>query len=320
MSNDSQRWIVTEAEAGRTLAELVRVRLGVPWSQAKRHVSSGKVLVDDAVRTDVGERLRAGQAVALRMHAPRPRDAGAQVRIVYEDTHVVVIDKPSGVSSVPYEDRETGTAMDLLREAWRRKQRESGRVPLHVVHRIDKATSGLLAFAKTKRGELGLAAQLRQHSMERSYLCVAHGRVSPGRIESRLVRDRGDGLRGSTHHPDQGKRAVTHVEVLELLGQRASLCRVRLETGKTHQIRIHLSERGHPLVGETVYVRDFLGREQTPIPCPRLLLHAATLGFAHPITGQPVHLESPLPADFLVMVERLRAPAQPPDSAHAHRR
>jgi 23S rRNA pseudouridine1911/1915/1917 synthase len=174
-------------------------------------------------------------------------------------------------------------------------------VPLHVVHRIDRATSGLLAFAKTKRAELGLAAQLRAHTMERQYICVAHGVVAAGRIESMLLADRGDGIRGSTTHTGQGKRAITHVTVERAL-RGATLCAVRLETGKTHQIRIHLAECGHPLVGETVYIRDYAGKL---IDSPRLMLHAATLGFVHPITNEHVSLRSPLPPDFTAVVDRL---------------
>ena len=122
------------------------------------------------------------------MAAPRPRDPLREGELVFDDTHVVVIDKPSGISSVPYEERETGTAMDLVRGAWRRMGKPATSIPLHVVHRIDRATSGLLAFAKSKRAELGMAAQLRAHTMERMYICVAHGTVTPGRIESNLVR------------------------------------------------------------------------------------------------------------------------------------
>lgn len=310
VSEAANEWTTTSADAGTTLAAFVRQHLGSPWSRARQHVATGKVFVDGACSTDPGKRLAAGQTVALRMNAPRPRDPGQSVRIVYEDAHVVIIDKPAGVSSVPYEERESGTAMDLLREAWRRKYPDATRVPLHVVHRIDKATSGLLAFAKSKRAEIGLAAQLRRHSVERAYLCVAHGAVHPGRVESHLVRDRGDGLRGSARHAQQGKRAVTHVEVLEALAG-ASLCRVRLETGKTHQIRIHLAEQGHPLVGETVYIRDYLARDRVPIACARLLLHAATLGFEHPVTGQRVFAEAPLPAAFAQALERLRSGGSP---------
>jgi 23S rRNA pseudouridine1911/1915/1917 synthase len=178
-------------------------------------------------------------------------------------------------------------------------------VPLHVVHRIDRATSGLLMFAKTKRAELGLAAQLRTHAMERQYVCVAHGTVASRRIESYLVADRGDGLRGSSTRTEQGKRAVTHVVAREAL-RGATLCEVRLETGKTHQIRIHLAEAGHPLVGEEVYIRDYENAGRRVLPSPRLMLHAATLGFVHPVTGERIALAAPWPADFSAVVEQLR--------------
>ena len=291
--------------AGQTLAAFVKAHTGAPWSVAKRHVTSGKVFVDGACVTLIDHRLAAGQQVEVRINAPRPRDPMREGELVYDDTHVVVIDKPAGVNSVPYEERETGTAMDLIRGAWRRMGKPATSVPLHVVHRIDRATSGLLMFAKTKKAELGLAAQLRAHAMERQYICVAHGVVTSRRIESHLVADRGDGLRGSTTRIAQGKRAVTHVEAREAL-RGATLCAVRLETGKTHQIRIHLAESGHPLVGETVYIRDYTG---PVITSPRLMLHAATLGFVHPVTGERVSLSSPLPPDFTAVVDRLRLPA-----------
>jgi 23S rRNA pseudouridine1911/1915/1917 synthase len=288
-------------QPGQTIAAFLKTRAGVPWSVAKRHVTTGKVFVDGCAITEVDHRLTVGQRVELRMAAPKPRDPEREGELVYDDAHVVVIDKPAGVSSVPYEERETGTAMDLIRGAWRRMGKPATSVPLHVVHRIDRATSGLLAFAKSKRAELGLAAQLRAHTMERMYLCVAHGTVAAGTIESNLVVDRGDGIRGSTTDPNRGKRAITHVTVRQAL-RGATLCEVRLETGKTHQIRIHLAESGHPLVGEQVYIRDYRG---TPIASPRMLLHAATLGFLHPITGARVSLSSPLPPDFTAVVDRI---------------
>jgi 23S rRNA pseudouridine1911/1915/1917 synthase len=291
----------TVEQPGQTIAAFVKDKAGVAWSVAKRHVTTGKVFVDGERVTAVDHRLAPGQRVELRMAAPRPRDPEREGVLVYDDAHVVVIDKPAGVSSVPYEDRETGTAMDLIRGAWRRMGKPATSVPLHVVHRIDRATSGLLAFAKTKRAELGLAAQLRAHTMERTYICVAHGVVTAGRIESNLVPDRGDGLRGSTSHAGQGKRAITHVSVREAL-RGATLCEVRLETGKTHQIRIHLAESGHPLVGEEVYIRDY---PHKLIDSPRMMLHAATLGFEHPVTREHVSLTSALPPDFTSVVERL---------------
>jgi 23S rRNA pseudouridine1911/1915/1917 synthase len=297
---------VTREEEGLTVSAVLRRHVtDLPWARAKRLCETGKVKLDGERVTDAAVRVSAGQEVKLDEAAPAPMP-DLRVEIVFEDAHVVVIDKPTGVSSVPYEKREGGTAMDLLREAWKRKTgRSASSVPLHVVHRIDKETSGLLAFAKTKLAERKLQELFRAHDVDRTYLCIAHGAVEDRRIESRLVEDRGDGLRGSTRHPKQGKRAVTHVKVIERLPQ-ATLCEVRLETGKTHQIRIHLAEDGHPLVGEKVYIRDFGARGGEPLPSPRLLLHAATLGFVHPITRTKVSLSSPLPPDFTRELERLR--------------
>ncbi|HVK77728.1 MAG TPA: RluA family pseudouridine synthase [Kofleriaceae bacterium] len=298
-------WTVPAAAAGATVATVVRDRAGEPWSVVKRWVASGKVWLDGAAITAIDHRVRGGETVEVRLAAPRPRDPMREATLVHDDAHVVVIDKPAGISSVPYDDRETGTAMDLIRAAWRRMGRRATETPLHVVHRIDKATSGLLMFAKSKRAELGLAAQLRDHSCERTYLCVAHGDVRAQTIESRLVADRGDGLRGSTRHPHVGKRAVTHVRVVERLDG-ATVCEVRLETGKTHQIRIHLAETGHPLVGEEVYGRDFAERGGALLRAPRLMLHAATLGFVHPITGERLRFASEVPGEMAGWIEARR--------------
>jgi 23S rRNA pseudouridine1911/1915/1917 synthase len=129
--------------------------------------------------------------------------------------------------------------------------------------------------------------------------------VRSSRIESRLIADRGDGLRGSTRRPHEGQQAVTHVDVIESLPT-ATVCRVRLETGRTHQIRIHLAEQGHPLVGETVYLRDHTRAGRALLPSHRLLLHAATLGFNHPVTGERLHFASEVPPSFEAELQRLR--------------
>jgi 23S rRNA pseudouridine1911/1915/1917 synthase len=298
-------WTAPVTAAGTTVAAAVRDASGEPWTVVKRWVATGKVAVDGEVITAIDHRLLGGERLEVRLAAPRPRDPQREATLVHDDAHVVVIDKPASISSVPYDDRETGTAMDLIRGAWRRMGLRATETPLHVVHRIDKATSGLLMFAKSKRAEVGLGAQLRDHSCERSYLCVAHGAVVPRRIESMLVADRGDGLRGSASHARQGKRAVTHVEVVERLRE-ATVCRVRLETGKTHQIRIHLAEQGHPLVGEEVYGRDYAASGRRLLPAPRLMLHAATLGFVHPITGERLRFASPVPPEMAAWIDAWR--------------
>jgi len=293
------------ATAGATLAAALRTQLpGKTWREVRRLCERGKVRVGGAVELDPARRLAGGETVEVRADAPTPAPPAPEgFRLVFEDGHLVIIEKPQGVTSVPYERKESGTALDLIRDAWRRLKRPATATPLYTVHRLDKDTSGLLCFAKTRLAERGLHRIFQQHLAEREYLALANGSVESGRIESRLVADRGDGLRGSTQRRTEGQRAVTHVEVIERL-RAATLCRVRLETGRTHQIRIHLSERGNPLVGETVYIRDL---QRPPLPAERLMLHAATLGFEHPVTRHPLTFRAEPPKDFLEVLERLRS-------------
>jgi 23S rRNA pseudouridine1911/1915/1917 synthase len=296
-------------DAGVTLAAALRRRLPQKsWSEVRALCTTGKISLDGERTLDPALRVRAGQEIDLRANARRPDTAPPGFRIVFDDAHLVMIEKPSGISSVPYERKETGTAMDLIRAAWRRAGKRATATPLYVVHRIDKDTSGLLCFAKTRLAEKALHEVFQRHTAKRFYLAVAEGEVAAARIESNLVADRGDGIRGSTRFPDQGQLAITYVEPLRRYrtasGQIvATLCRVRLETGRTHQIRIHLSERGHPLVGETVYVRDLLRAGRRPLPAPRLMLHAALLGLPHPVTGAPIELRAAPPEDFLTVLE-----------------
>ena len=207
------------------------------------------------------------------------------------------------MSSVPYERRERATLMDAVRGEWKRRGLPPAARVLHVVHRLDKDSSGILVYARTRASERALQMQFRKRQVSRVYLCLAHGRVESGSIESRLVRNRGDGLRGSAPRGrDEGKLAMTHVRVVRAF-ERASLCEVRLETGRTHQIRIHLAERGHPLVGERVYIRDFQAKGGRPIPSPRLMLHAASLAFDHPAEMRRISIQSGRTAEFLALVD-----------------
>jgi 23S rRNA pseudouridine1911/1915/1917 synthase len=307
-------------DAGVTLAAALRRRLvGESWSDVRALCTTGKVTVDDERALDPAGRMKAGQRIEIHPNAPKPHTVPAGFRIAFEDAHLVVIEKPSGITSVPYERKETGTALDLIRASWKRAGKRATVTPLYTVHRIDKDTSGLLAFAKTKLAERALHEVFQRHTAARAYLAVAEGDVTAARIESQLVADRGDGIRGSTRHPNpnQSQLAITYVEPLRHYARKstgpsgragsiiATLCRVRLETGRTHQIRIHLSERGHPLVGETVYIRDLLRDGRQPLPAPRLMLHAALLGFPHPVTGAPIRLEATPPEDFMKVIESL---------------
>jgi len=296
------------SDEGTTVAAALRLRLpGQSWSAVRKLCETGKVHVNGERVVDPATRLGAQAEIELNVAARRLRPNVPGFAIVHEDPHLIIIEKPAGVSSVPFHDKETNTAMDLIRADWRATGRHATRQPLYIVHRLDKETSGLLCFAKTRAAERGLHDIFQRHRASRFYLAVAEGEVTPGRIESSLVQDRGDGLRGSTRdtRDREAQHAVTHVEIIERL-RAATLCRVRLETGRTHQIRIHLSERGHPIVGDQVYCRDLLNAGRQPLPAERMLLHAAHLGFDHPIDGRRLDFEAAPPPAFLRAVESLR--------------
>lgn len=161
-------------------------------------------------------------------------------------------------------------------------------------------------FARSLAAKRQLKQQFRVHSVHRRYVALVNGALGSRTLRSRLVKDRGDGLRGSTSNPKLGQIAVTHVRPRETLAG-ATLVECRLETGRTHQIRIQLSEAGHPIVGERVYVRDYA---RPLIDAPRLMLHAAELGFLHPATGRPLRFSEALPADMQAVLERLRNKSQ----------
>jgi 23S rRNA pseudouridine1911/1915/1917 synthase len=299
--------VLDDADEGTTLAAALRRRMpGRSWNDVRRLAETGKVRVNGEVVVDPAVRVSAGARVAILMTAPRPREEVVGFRVAFEDGHLIVIEKPTGVTSVPYERKDSGTALDLIRTHWRHAGKRATATPLYTVHRIDKDTSGLLCFAKTRLAERALHEVFQHHTARREYIAVAHGQVESRRIESSLVADRGDGIRGSTRRRDQvgAQRAVTHVTAVRQL-RAATLIRVRLETGRTHQIRVHLSEAGHPLVGETVYIRDLLRAGREPLPSPRLMLHAATLGLPHPVTGEPLDLVAAPPLDFIETLEAL---------------
>ena len=308
-----------------TVAAILRSQLGLTWTQARVLCERGKVFWNETPLLQPATRLSAGHVVTLRMDAKvpvAPEAKQASEGIIFEDSQVVVINKPEGMSSVPYERDDPGTAMDWIRQAWRAEGRKASEVPLHIVHRIDKDTSGLLLFAKTKMAERALQTLWRNHDIDRRYLCVVHGHLTDRTLQSYFVEDRGDGLRGSLRRDqlengERGKRAITHVKALEHFGDLATLCSVKIETGKTHQIRIHLSEARHPIVGETVYIRDYIRHGNVPLVSPRLLLHAELLGFVHPATGEKVMLERSPPPDFMRVMEALRRRGQNPQGEAA---
>ncbi|HZY84639.1 MAG TPA: RluA family pseudouridine synthase [Gemmataceae bacterium] len=308
---------VPAAEEGATLAAALRARLpGQSWGQVRRLVETRRARVNGELCLDPARRVHEGETVELLARpAPRPHQP-EMIAVRHLDEHVVVVEKPSGMSTVrhPVERAWTErrkalspTLEDVVPAIIARAEGRASKGPrLRVVQRLDKETSGLVVLARTVPAERGLGKQFHAHTVIRRYLAVVPGLVPPQRIATRLVRDRGDGRRGSTDVADAGKEAVTFVDVVERLpGYTLLAC--RLETGRTHQIRIHLAELGHPVCGDKVYVHRPDG---TVYPdrsvAPRLALHAAELGFVHPLTRASMHWTMPLPADLETFLERLR--------------
>jgi 23S rRNA pseudouridine1911/1915/1917 synthase len=300
-------FIVPPQLDGRPLDGVLRTLGGLSWSKARKQISTGKVTVRGVVAEKPEQIVAAGDTIEVRSNAPRRRPGPYLSRsaIAYVDAQVVVVRKPAGVSTVPYEAGERGTLDQLVAELLHREQPKKRPGPpgaLGVVQRLDKETSGLIVFARTWSAKKALAHQLRMHTMHRRYLAIAHGSVVKQTCRSHIVKDRGDRLRGVARRGETGQLAITHVEPVErLVG--ATLVACGLETGRTHQIRIHLAEAGHPVVGERVYVRDYAG---PLLNAPRIMLHATELGFAHPITGETLRFEEPPPPDFDEVLASLR--------------
>lgn len=324
---DFRNYHVTEQMAGGKLMSALRQwRPDESWSQVKRAIHNRHVQVNGNLCTDETRPLKAGDVVKV-WKEPRSGPARADdVRIQYLDAHLLVVEKPAGVTTLrhseerhwPERRRQFQPTLDeLIRQILTRKMRSQGRASrgrrpeppsIRPVHRLDRDTSGLMVFARTAEAERRLVQMFRKHDLRRVYLAIVHGRAEAQTIESHLVRDRGDGLRGSTADPGEGQRAVTHVRPLEYL-EGYTLVECILQTGRTHQIRIHLSEAGHMVCGEKVYVRRLHGKPvKDRSGAPRQALHAAELGFVHPVTGRQMDFEMPLPDDLRRLLDQLRHP------------
>lgn len=324
--SEAQLFRVLPRLVDQTIAAALREWLpGQSWSDVRRLLQNRRITVNGNLCVDAGRRLTLRDVVKL---LPQPAPAPPSendVRVRYLDEHLIVVEKPSGVTTTRHQEERDWperrkqlqpTLDEMLPQVIARMERGRRRgkgvpPPVRPVHRLDRETSGLLVFARTATAERGLGQQFREHTTHRRYLAIVEGRVESQTIESQLVRDRGDGRRGSTREPGIGKHAVTHVTTLEYLGD-YTLVECRLETGRTHQIRIHLSEKGHPVCGEKVYRQTSL-RESRPDGrrAPRLALHATELGFHHPITGEYLRFEMPLPADLKQYLDRLRSGCPP---------
>jgi len=288
---------IGDEDAGRRLDQVLAARVpGLSRRQARVLLDIGGVFVDGRRVKVAGRPARAGEEVAAVMggalaraskkpgRAAREADASRlpPYAIVFEDGDLVVVDKPAGLLTAPTPESDRNNLADLL-------SRRPGQGPVEVVHRIDLETSGLLVFAKTAFANRALATRFREHDLERSYLAVVAG-AFPERLR-RIDR------------PVGGRSAVTHVEVRERFGSAATLLACRLETGRTHQIRLHVTAEGHPVLGDPRYGSPTPG---LPRP-PRMALHATLLAFPHPGDNRPLRFESPWPPDLATWTTELRA-------------
>ncbi len=273
------RFAVADDEAGLRLDQVLPRHVeGLSRRKARAVIDTGGVFVDRARVKIAGRPVRAGQTIEVSIGGALDRQAGPEPRIVHEDADVIVVDKPAGLVTAPTPESDRGDLLDVL-------TRRYGEV--YLVHRLDLPTSGLLVFARTRDANKRLGDAFKAHDVDREYRAVAVGAVAAQTID----------------RPIDGRRAVTHVEAVEALAG-ATLLAVRLETGRGHQIRIHLAGIGHPVAGD----REHGGAAERALSprAPRLALHARVLGFTHPATGERVRFESELPAELSAWIDRLR--------------
>lgn len=324
----SQQDIPVSSElAGLTLAAVLKRTLGdQSWTQVRQLITSRKVLVNQTLCLDEARRLTLGERITLLGQSRPPLPQRSSLSVLFVDEHLVVVDKPAGLlaerrweeRSWPQQRKDRQPTLDellapIVRTRWRTlfpNRPAADRVPAILpVHRLDRETSGLMLYALSTEGQTRLIQQFARHAVQRKYLAVVCGHPKARTIHSWIVRDRGDGLRGSLpagQSDPEAQEAITHIQPVERLGA-YSLIQCSLETGRTHQIRIHLSEIGHTLCGEKLYTHA-LGQPpcQDDSLAPRHALHSCEMHLEHPITGKPLHFASPLPPDLARWVDDLR--------------
>jgi len=307
-----ERVTVEDAEAGERLDRVLAARLAAYSRTRLKHlVESGQVMLEGATITDPSLRVKPGQSFTVAIPPPvddRPTPQAMALAIVYEDEQVLVLDKPAGLVVHPAPGNLDRTLVNALLAHCGDSLAGIGGVKRPgIVHRIDKDTSGLMVVAKTDRAQQKLSADFAAHRLTRSYLAVVRGVPSPrnGAIATRIGRSRANRKKMAVV-ASGGKEAVTHYRVLRALGLRAALVECRLATGRTHQIRVHLTSIGHPLIGDQTYGRGRgAGLPEVARAFPRQALHANVIGFNHPLSGEYLEFSSPLPADMTELIATL---------------
>lgn len=287
------------------LDKLVAERFGLSRRAAQEAVRNGRIDVAGQRCDEPGREFAPDIPLDYQPSRPKLRRVKGRLEVLYEDPHLVIVNKPAGLLTLPTAAGERDSLVD--RASRYLALRHGGRPYVGVVHRLDKETSGALVLARSRQAQRALQALFKAHDIERQYLAVVEGAVvrAAGTIRLALVTDQSDLRRKVARQVGQGRPAVTHYRVLERFGSVATLLACWLETGRTHQIRIHLTEIGHPVVGDRVYRPR--ARPRSKVHCERQALHAQVLGFEHPLTGRPVHVEAFPPADFAGLLDDLRS-------------
>jgi 23S rRNA pseudouridine1911/1915/1917 synthase len=311
--------------AGQRLDVVLTAQLGdVSRSRVQMLIDQGEVRVDGATAKP-RLKLRGGERIEV-LGDPHPAPLKAEAEaipldVVYEDADLAVVNKPAGMmvhagSGQTDDARSRGTLVNALLHRFRQLSTTGGELRPGIVHRLDKATSGLIVIAKNDRAHAALGAMFAGRKVQKTYIALVHGHVvrSRGTINAAIARDPVRRTRMATN--ESGRAAVSHYEVVERpvtpFGK-FTLVRVRIETGRTHQIRVHMASIGHPVVGDTLYggtgqlTRAGTKGKSEPerIRLGRNFLHAFRLEFAHPLNGKPLELEAPLPGEFVDLLRRL---------------
>ncbi|MCX7796216.1 MAG: RluA family pseudouridine synthase [bacterium] len=262
-------------------------------------IESGKVSVDGKIITKPSFKVKTDSVIKVEeidIHKDMLQPYDISVNIVYEDESIIVVDKPAGLVVHPAPSVKTPTLVNAL--IGKTNLALVNSVRPGVVHRLDKDTSGLMVLAKTFQSYNNLVKQIQDGKVIKEYIAVVHGKLKSGTIRAPIGRSPSD--RTKMKVLPAGRMAVTHYEVIEIIGE-YSILRVRIETGRTHQIRVHLAYIGHPIVGDTIY-----GIEEKEKLIYRQALHSSRLSFLHPITQERLEFSSPLPKDIEDLIEKLR--------------
>ena len=303
--------ITATARLDKALAEAT----GLSRARVQGLIDEGRVDVAGKTAASASMKVTGGTPFRIIVSAAMPAEAQPEaipLTIIYEDQHLIVVDKPAGMVVHPAVGNITGTLVNaLLHHCRGQLSGINGVARPGIVHRIDKDTSGLLVVAKSDAAHEGLAVQFAAHIVHRRYLAVCAGHPSPaeGTINARVGRSDADRKKMTVlpNNSSRGKSAVTHYKVLERFDH-AALIACRLETGRTHQVRVHCASIGHALVGDPAYgripkpLRPLLER----LGFARQALHAAELGFVHPVTGESLYFRSDLPQDMQELIDQLR--------------